>query len=221
MGGWLHDATPEQQRTAQQSAVDALARIHRLDWRSLGLDFLDRRELGSVGLDQELGYWRRYLDWASREGPLPRLEAAFAWCEANRPAQPGPAALNWGDARLGNIIYADDFTPAAVLDWEMALLGPPEIDLGWFLFIHETALMWLPDLPGFMERDALVARYEAGLGRAVEDLRFYEAWAGFRASAIRARMVQRDIESGRKARPDQRESNPIVTSLGRLVDLPA
>ena len=45
-------------------------------------------------------------------------------------ADPGPDVLSWGDARIGNIIYAG-FEPAAVLDWEMAALGPRELDVSW------------------------------------------------------------------------------------------
>ena len=43
--------------------------------------------------------------------------------------------LNWGDARVGNILYRD-FAPIAVLDWEMATVGPREVDLAWMIFLH-------------------------------------------------------------------------------------
>ena len=43
--------------------------------------------------------------------------------------------VSWGDARIGNIIYRD-FEPVAVLDWEMAGLGPPALDLGWMIYLH-------------------------------------------------------------------------------------
>ncbi|MFQ5514815.1 MAG: phosphotransferase family protein [Myxococcota bacterium] len=220
LGGWLHDATPAQQRRAQESLVDALARLHRLDWRKLGLDYLDRPECGPLGLDQEFGYWRRYLDWAGAKHPLPVLEAAFAWCLEHRPASTGSVGLSWGDARIGNVIYGDDFRPAALLDWEMACLGPPELDLGWMIFLHETALIWLEDLPGFHGREAILERYQQALGREVRDLLFYEVWAGLRAAAIRARIVQRDHVCGRVNDLRQQERTPVVQSLRRLIDLP-
>ena len=44
--------------------------------------------------------------------------------------------MNWGDARVGNTLYRD-FTPVAVLDWEMATVGPREVDLAWMIFLHE------------------------------------------------------------------------------------
>jgi len=221
LSGWLHDAEAEEQAVAQESLIEVLARLHRLDWRKLGLSFLDRREHGALGLDQEFGYWRHYLDWASRAHPLPVLEAAYQWCLEHRPRRPPPPVLNWGDARFGNVLYGDDFRPVAILDWEMALLGPAELDLGWLLFLHETALLWLPDLPGFRPHGEVVERYQQLLGRELQDLSFYEVWAGFRAAAIRAQIVSRDHALGRC--PDLRgreEDNPVVASLRRRLELP-
>ena len=218
--GWLHDASADQQATAQQSVVEALARLHGLDWQALGLGFVDRPEFGATGLDQQFGYWRQYLDWASEAHALPVLEAAFEWCAAHRPAEPGQVVFNWGDARLGNVIYADDFRPAAILDWEMALLGPAELDLGWFLFIHETALMWMKDLPGFRDRNAVIELYQQSRGRELHDLHFYEAWAGFRCAAIQTQLVVRDQRLGADVDLAARERNPILKSLRRLIDLP-
>ncbi len=220
MGGWLHDASAAQQATAQKSLIEMLARLHRLDWKALGLELLDRPGFGATGLDQEFGYWRHYLDWATQQRELPVLEAAFEWCMANRPGEPGPPVFNWGDARIGNVSYADDYQPAAILDWEMAMLGPAELDLGWLLFIQETALIWLKDLPGFRDRAGLIALYQQQLGREVRDLHFYQAWAGLRAAAIRAQIVRRDYASGACSDLSQQERNPVATSLRRLIDLP-
>ena len=62
--------------------------------------------------------------------------------------------LVWGDARVGNVLY-EDFRPVAVLDWEMATLGPREMDVAWIIFAHMVfqelaGLAGLPGLPGFM-----------------------------------------------------------------------
>jgi aminoglycoside phosphotransferase (APT) family kinase protein len=219
-GGFLFDASREEQATAQNSLVEQIASLHRLDWRELGFEFLDRSQFGAPGLEQDLGSWRHYLDWASEDGALPVLEAAYEWCAKNAPAQTGPAVLNWGDARYGNVIYGEDFRPAAVIDWEMALLGPAEIDLGWFTFIHNTALMWLKDLPGFVRHAELVELYAGKLGREVTDLHFFEAWAGFRAAAVAARLVQGDYQRGGCKDLKQQERTPALLSLRRLIDLP-
>ncbi len=60
----------------------------------------------------------------------------------------------WGDSRVGNVLYSD-FRPVAVLDWEMAVLGPREMDVAWIIFAHMVfqelaGLAGLPGLPDFM-----------------------------------------------------------------------
>jgi aminoglycoside phosphotransferase (APT) family kinase protein len=220
LGGPLADAGNSHQATAQQNTLEALAALHNLDWRSVGLSCAERPQLGTTGLDQEFGYWRAYLDWASKGTDFPILEAAYQWCLDNRPGSPSANVFNWGDARYGNVIFDEHWNCRAILDWEMAVIGPAELDLGWFLFIHETALLWLDDLPGFVDRNGVVATYEAARGFETRDLHFYEAWAGFKAAAIRVRMIQRDFESGLCDDLAAQQRNPIIKSLRRLIDLP-
>lgn len=218
LSGWLHDARAEAQQRAQSGFYRGLAAMHELDWRTLGLEFTNKKEFGPPGLDQEFAYWRHYLDWSSQTGLHPILEDAYAWCAAHRPQSESPACFNWGDARFGNVIYAADFQPAAFLDWEMAQLGPPELDLGWALFLHATALMWLEDLPGFRDRSAVIALYSDALGHTPADLEFYEAWAGFRAAAIRRCILERDHALGRPKSAQLTKDDPVVQSLQRLID---
>jgi aminoglycoside phosphotransferase (APT) family kinase protein len=217
LSGFLHDAPAAEQAGAQAAVVEILAAIHRVDWQAAGLGpVLDRSRFGRPGLDQELGYWAAYLDWAAADGPLPRLAHVFDWCADHRPVPEPAPALCWGDARYGNIVFAG-LRPAAVLDWEMALLGPPELDLGWFCFLHDTALMWMPDLAGFAGRDGVIDRYEAALGRPVEALRWYEVWAGLRAAAVQAQIVRRSWGSDPPADRTVREQTPVLASLRRLL----
>ena len=53
---------------------------------------------------------------------MPLIERTFAALDKTRPHE-GPTVLNWGDSRIGNMMF-HDFAPVAVLDWEMAALGP-------------------------------------------------------------------------------------------------
>ena len=102
----------------------------------------------------------------------------------------------------------------------MAILGPAEIDFGWFLFLQNTALMWLKNLPGFRGEAELVELYTSELGREVQDLHFFEAWAGFRAAAIGARMIACGYQRGDYKDLKQQERTPTMLSLRRLIDLP-
>ncbi len=80
---------------------------------------------------------------------------------------------------------------SAVLDFEMASIGPAEVDLAWFVVLHEMAVDRCGgDLPGFPGRAATVATYEARLGRPVADLRWYEAFAALRSGAILVRAAR-------------------------------
>jgi len=61
--GWLIDCTPEERAEIWKSGIEAFSRIHRLDWKSLGFEFLDRPERGETPLDQELDFYREFYEW--------------------------------------------------------------------------------------------------------------------------------------------------------------
>lgn len=105
--------------------------------------------------------------------PHPAFELAIRWLEAHRP-DPGPQVVVHGDLRLGNLLVDPDGL-RAVLDWELAHLGDPLEDLGWFCV---RAWRFGSALPagGVATRDDLVAAYEAASGRTVDRdaLRWWE-----------------------------------------------
>ena len=69
-------------------------------------------------------------------GRSPLTEKTLDWLEANLPDTTGKdTVLCWGDSRIGNVMYKD-FEPVGVLDWEMAALGPREMDISWMMFAH-------------------------------------------------------------------------------------
>lgn len=215
--GWVKDLSGTEQSVLLHNSLGMLARIHRVDWEGSGLDLLDRADYGPDPIAQELGAWRAYLDWASGGERLDVLEDAYGWCVANRPTGDVERALVWGDARLGNIIYDDVLAPRAVIDWEMAVLGPPELDLGWYLFLERTALQFVDQLPGFPDRAGVVRNYEQHLGRPVRDLDWYEAWGGMRAACIQVRLGQILFELGVIDDERYRQRNPVTKALRGLV----
>ena len=116
---------------------------------------------------------------------------AVAWCRTSLPHPEPPPSLLWGDVQLGNVLVDDDMGVSAVLDFEMASIGPAEVDLAWFVVLHEMAVVRCGgDLPGFPGRAATVATYESRLGRPVADLRWYEAFAALRSGAILVRAAK-------------------------------
>jgi putative sterol carrier protein len=204
------------------SGVEMLARIHALDWRALGLAFLGVPGAGTNPLDRQLDYWEGYLRWASPDIPQPILDTALAWLRAGRYV-PERIALCWGDSRLPNMILRADRV-AAVLDWEMAFLGDPEADLGWWLFMDWASSegYGFPRLAGFPGVDETIARYEAWSGHAVRHARFQEVFAAFRFGAIMARVAARLRAIGAALPVPDFETNNVCTQrLATLLDLPA
>jgi aminoglycoside phosphotransferase (APT) family kinase protein len=194
-----------------------LARLHALDLQKVDAAFLDRPEHGPTPLDQHLNYQRSYYDWA-REGVSYRiLENVFDWLEAHRPDDRRRPVLNWGDARIGNILYRD-FEPVAVLDWEMAAIGAPEVDLGWMLFMHRffesfVDKLGLPGTPDFMQREDVVETYERCSGRPVRDLAFWEVFAGLRYAIVSLRTTGRAIAYEQMEPPENPEDRTMIREL--------
>ena len=204
--GWVKELPPADQGRLLDGALDVVARIHRVDLAGMpALEVLDRPDHGPAPLDQELGWWRNYLDWASGGEHLPRLEDALARLVESRPPDEDVGrGLVWGDARLGNLVVDASLRPVAVLDWEMAVLGPAELDIGWYLFLDRTARQFAPPLPGFPETERLVASYEHRLGRPLRHLAWFEAWSGFRTACIQLRLAESH---------EARERNPVTKAL--------
>ena len=223
-GGWMTEATPAERAAIWWGGVEMLVRIHRLDYRALGFQFLEQPQLGATPLDWQIAYYERYLEWAARGRPQPTAEAAFEWLKRHKPSGE-PTGLCWGDARIGNIIF-DGTTPAAVLDWEMVTLGSPEMDLGWSIFLdrHHSEGLEVPRLEGFPSYAETVARYEALSGHRVRHLEYYQVFAGFRFAVIMARIAQQMVIYGVMDEPSGREfelNNTVTRLLAKLLDLPS
>jgi aminoglycoside phosphotransferase (APT) family kinase protein len=214
--GWVRDAPPDEQRRVQDTLFDVCASVHAADWAALGFGSLCRP--GGPGIDSDVEYWTNYLDWAADGAALPELRAALAWCRTNLPSQHAPPSLCWGDVRVPNIVFDADCGAAAVLDWEMATIAPAELDIGWFLVIHAMSVDVVgADLPGFQPRAAALARYEARLGRALTDLRWYEIWAAFRSAAIMVRIAVMLRDAGLVDDLRMQERNPSMKRLHALL----
>ena len=111
-----------------ETLVDNMARLHALDYRAAGLDDLGKPQ-GYVER-QVTGWTKRYQD--ARTDDVPDLERTMAWLAENRPAESAAATLIHNDFKFDNLVLdPGDLTRiVAVLDWEMATIGDPLMDLG-------------------------------------------------------------------------------------------
>jgi aminoglycoside phosphotransferase (APT) family kinase protein len=177
--GFFVDAAPHQRRRLVESGLSVLAGLHTIDWRAAGLDWL--APSGSQpGLGRQFEVYRRHAEQELRGREHTLLQEAFRWLERGFPGE-GGAGLSWGDSRPGNMIFAS-FECAAVTDWEAVALGPPELDLGWWLmfdrFAHEGA--GTGRLEGDPTREEQRAFYAQQAGRDVSDTHYYEVFAAMR-----------------------------------------
>jgi aminoglycoside phosphotransferase (APT) family kinase protein len=181
---------PSQRRRIGEELIDALVALHAADVEAVGLGAFGRPQ---GFLERQLARGRRMWETV-RTRDLPAFDAVARWLYANLP-ESRSASIVHGDYRLGNVMFARD-APArliAIFDWEMATLGDPLVDVGWF------AAFWVqPDDPplkmfelanvlrlgGFGTREALVGRYEEAAGRSTAGIRFYEVLALWRLAAM-------------------------------------
>ena len=202
-GGWLLDATPAQRQRLQDKSIEVLAQIHAIAEPESRFAAV----CSITTLRQHVDAQRAYYRWALADDGIgiPLIERAFDWLEQHWPTGVGPTVLIWGDARIGNIMY-QDFEPVAVFDWEMAALGPRELDLGWFIFFHRffqdlAPLAGVVGLPDFLRRADVVKTYEDATGYTVRDLNFYLVYAALRHAIIMARIKRRMIHFGEDTQP--------------------
>jgi aminoglycoside phosphotransferase (APT) family kinase protein len=199
LAGWMLEGSDDDRARLEQASIEVLVALHKVVDDGPATAFLRPDVPGDTALARQLAFQRRYYEWACEGTPVPALERAFKVLAATLPAT-RRSVLNWGDSRIGNILYRD-FEPVAVLDWEMASVGPPEVDLGWMTFFHAffqgmAEEHGFPGLPDLFDRARAVATYKRLSGDIVEDLAWYEAFAALRFGIISIRTSLRSVAYG-------------------------
>lgn len=191
LDGWMVHETNEAQRSAMwRAAVDTMSRFHRLDYRQLGFERL--AVPGKTPLQNQLDYWQDYLDWAMGGSGHAIGQAALDWLQANQPGDE-PTVLCWGDSRMANTIFTESLDGvAALLDWEMAVLGNPVQDLAWFNHLDATFAegLDLPRLAGLPTYEATISQWEQTSGFSARDYDYYRVFAGMRFALIMSRIMR-------------------------------
>lgn len=206
---WLFDATPDQQRCLEDGTIGVIARLHALDASHPDLGRLAFDEPGPTPIARHIAHTRAWYDFARRSGMRSRLvEEAFDWLDEHPPAG-NTTVVSWGDARIGNIMYRD-FEPAAVLDWEMACVGPRELDVAWLLYSHmvfeEIAHVFdLPGMADFLRPARVVERYEHLTGHSCADLDPYLTLAAIKFGIVFLRTGTRQAHFGEITLPDDHD----------------
>ncbi|AZQ33381.1 phosphotransferase family protein [Streptomyces cyaneochromogenes] len=203
-GNWLHAASDAEREHLEAATIGLLARLHD-QVPAKEAEFLELAGEGDA-LRRHVTAQRAYYEWVvAGLARSPLIEDAFERLEELWPRDPGTPVLNWGDARIGNVIY-DGFEPAAVLDWEMAALAPREVDLGWTVYLHRffhdlTVTFGQRGLPDFLRRDRIEARYASLTGHTPRDMDFYTLYAALRHAVVMLRIAYRQAYFGEVAVP--------------------
>jgi aminoglycoside phosphotransferase (APT) family kinase protein len=189
--------TPEALRTDEgrqgvgEQMIDTLAALHAVDWRAQGLEGFGRPE----GFNAR--HLRRMVGLvADGDGNTPEaFQPGAEWLSANVPPESGDAILH-NDFRMGNVMWSND-PPArilAVLDWELATIGDPLLDVGYFLASYpepgETPQTPTQDLgaasteAGYPTRAELAERYAAATGADLRNLQWYTVMAAWKLAVL-------------------------------------
>jgi aminoglycoside phosphotransferase (APT) family kinase protein len=204
---WIFDASSADRRRLQDSTVGVLAELHAIDDAAAHFDFLEFDDPGDTPLRRHVAHTHAWYDFAHEGRHRSSLiDEGFAWLYDHWPEHEGVAVVSWGDSRIGNVMYRD-FEPVAVLDWEMAALGPRELDLTWLVnahcvFEHLAAGFELGGMPDFLRLDDVATRYEALTGYTPRDLDFYMTYAAVEWAIVFLRTGLRAVHFGERDMPD-------------------
>jgi aminoglycoside phosphotransferase (APT) family kinase protein len=208
---------PETHGQALEELIDALVAIHTVDWQASGLDGMAPRP---DFLARQTGRWLSQLQsYGGRD--LPAAADVGDWLDRHRPQDQAPALCH-GDYKLDNVLFAPEPPPRllAVVDWEMAHVGDPLIDLAWALIFHPGPEGTMPlgrgKEPTFVvdhvpDRAQLIERYSAASGRDTASIRWYDVFARWKLAVVLEGSYAKFLRG--------QSNNPVHEHFGRQVDV--
>lgn len=184
--------SPEVRHRMGLEMVDGLAALAAIDPVAAGLG--DFGKLDGF-LERQVSRWASELEgyakfdgWQGPE-PLGDVAAVGNWLTANMPPDMQPGIIH-GDYHAGNCIFAEDGALNAIVDWEMATLGDPLVDLGRLLVswpdggARKPQTMRVEPLDGFPSHAEIIARYAERSGRSLDNLPWFEVLACYKLGLI-------------------------------------
>ena len=190
--------TPELMRKLSEATVDNLVALHTINIDSSGLSQLGKPE-GYVQRQVE-GWIKRYYN--AETDKIESMDEVAKWMQSNMPHDIAPAFIH-NDYKYDNLVLNPDNLSEiiAVLDWEMATVGDPLMDIATTLgywaeptdhpFLREFSLT---SLPGNLTREEVVKRYAEKSGRDVSNFLFYYVYACFKIGVIGQQIYARFVK---------------------------
>lgn len=187
-----HANDPAMRRRMGFSMAEGIASLGAVDYRAVGLEGLGRPE---GYLERQVSRWRHQLETYSEmegyPGPeIPGVVEVATWLEANRP-EDSPAGILHGDYHIANVMFSyDEPELAAIIDWELATVGDPLLDLGALVASWPdekgrtplgSATGWMKGLPSARE---MVDHYGERSTRNLDAIDWYVVLACYRLGII-------------------------------------
>lgn len=219
-----HRSDPTMQREMGLALVDGAATLGTVDHEQVGLGDLGRPD---GYLERQVGRWRKelagYREISDQWVPdIPGVDEVGNWLDANRPENSAPGIIH-GDYHTANVMYRHDGPQlAAIVDWELATIGDPLIDLGLIIAFrtHDDQASVGPGadlVQAFPPVDDLVARYAQRSGRDVSAAAWYGVLACYKTGIILEGTHARAI-AGKAAKATGDTLHAITLSLFRKAD---
>jgi len=188
-----HASDPALRRRMGFAMVEALLSLSAVDHEAVGL-----ADFGKAAgfLQRQVPRWRAqlegyaaYAEWPGAEG-LPGVDGVGDWLDAMRPAHFTPGILH-GDYHLANVMFRPDAPEvAAIIDWELATIGDPLLDLGWLVATWPDAsgqgagTIRVSPSDGFAGTDELIAHYRASSPRDLGAIDWYVVLANYKLGVL-------------------------------------
>lgn len=213
-GNWFADAPAGKQRELQDATIGVLSTLHAIPDAPERFGYLTESDPpGDTALRRRLNWLSQWYQFAVPDiGRSALVEQALDWLAEHFPDDLAAAdpVLAWGDSRIGNVLYRD-FRPVAVLDWEMATVGPRELDVAWIIFAHMVfqelaGLAQLSGLPEVLREEDVRATYQRLAGVELGDLRWFYVYSGVIWCVVFMRTGARRVHFGEIERPEDVES---------------
>jgi len=221
--GWVPGLTTKERERLWANALDVLVALHALEWETTH-EFLLDGDLANADVKthvRELASWYR---WSTAEREFPITDAAVDYLEREvARVDAGAPVLLWGDPRVGNMIFAEDHTVAAALDFETAMIGPAARDVAhWLVFDQfQTDAVGIDRLPGWPDRATTISRYESLSERPLGNLEFFDVMESLFMATTLIRQADARVAKG-LAPPETRmgHDNTVTQMLARALGLP-
>ncbi len=191
--------------------VDAIAALGQLDWRARGLEGFGKPE---GFLERQVDRWFAHLA-GFRFREIPGIEEAGAWLRDHTPKHYTTGIIH-GDYQFANVMFHHGAPArmAAVVDWEMATIGDPLLDLAWVLMTWpatrgEATGQSYVDYEGMPLRDELMERYASRSGLCVDEIDYYIVLARFKMAIV--------LEQGYARYQRGGADNPKMQAFGEIV----